>query len=222
MLVKGIQRMTNGVVDEFVRARAVAQNQANLDTPGFKQTLHGVRQGVLDRWRDDTHGPLKETGRGLDVAAPPGVYFEVEKDGQAVLTTRGDLRMDPQGFLTVGSGEKILDRAGNTIKVESLDSTTIDQSGNVYSDRKIVATLNRVRVDEVDQLGGTLFTPKVDTKIAEDTGELSIGSLTASNADLTRNQTDLIATIHRAQIYTQAATLQDGTIDRAIRALLGN
>ena len=155
------------------------------------------------------------------MAPREGTFFEVERGGETFLTTRGDLRRDLQGYLTVGSGERILDQTGSPIKVESIENVSIDESGNVYSRGKLQTTLRRVIVSDVKELGGTLFSPVDNAKITEDEGEMMVGMLNTSNADLTRNQTDLVATIHRARIYTQAATLQDGTIERAIREMLG-
>ena len=214
--------MTRGLKQEFVRLRTISQNQANLDTPGFRQTLSGLRQGKMDRWRDDVQGSLKETGRGLDITPREGTFFEVQRGRETYLTTRGDLKRDAQGFLVVGSGERILDESGSTIRVESIEKLGIDEAGNVYSDGDLQTVLRRVTATEVKELGGTLFSPTDNSKITQDDGEILVGTLNSSNADLTRNQTDLVATIHRARVYTQAATLQDSTIERAIREMLGS
>lgn len=222
MLAQGVDRMTNGLKQEFTRLNAISQNQANLDTPGFRQTLTGLRQGKMDLWRDDTEGTVKDTGRDLDIAPAPGTYFEVQQGNQTLLTTRGDLARDQQGFLTVGSGERILDTTGSPIPVASLQSLSIDDNGIVYDGGKPQATIRRVQVSSVKELGGTLFTAADNATIVEDQGQVNLGMLLTSNADLTRNQTDLVATIHRAKIYSQAATLQDSTIDRAIREMLAN
>lgn len=222
MLTKGIERMTIGLRDELSRAQLIAQNQANLDTPGFRQTLTGLRQGKMSNWRDDSDGAYKETGRRLDLAPPPGTYFEVERGGKIYLTGRGDLKMDSQGFLVVGSGEKILGDDGQPIKVQNMADISIDETGHLYEKGRNVATIRRVEVSAVQELGGTIFSASEDAKVKESTNPISVGTLRDSNADLTRNQTDLVATIHRAQIFSQAALLQDGTIDRAIRGYLGN
>lgn len=222
MLVPGIQRMATGLSQEFLRLRSISQNQANLETPGFKQTLAGLRQGTMDQWRDDQEGPVVETSRGLDIRPPSGTYFEIEKNGRTLLTRRGDLRMDDAGYLVVGSGERILNSSGAPIKVSRLDQVSIDGDGQVRDKGKVTDQIRRVRVSAVNELGGTLYSAKGDAKITEDRTPIDIGVLDGSNADLTRNQTDLVATIQRARIFTNAASLQDQTVDRAIRAMLGN
>lgn len=222
MLIKGIERMSQGLTGEFTRLRALSQNQANLDTPGFRQTLTGVRQGTVEEWRDDRQEKLKETSRDLDLAPPPGAYFEVGDGTRTFLTTRGDLDRDPEGYLVIGSGQRILDVNGSPIKVPRLEGVTIDEEGEVRYQGTTLATLNRLTADQVVENGGTLYTPADNAKLVADSRPLSVGFLCDSNAEVERNQTDLVSTIHRARVFAQAITLQDATIERAFRGILGN
>lgn len=221
MLVKGITKVTTGLSREFMRLDAISGNQANSTTPGFHQTLTGVRQGRLDKWRDTRAGAIELTNRAQDLAPSPGNYFQVQRNGATFLTRRGDLQMDTEGYLTVGSGERLLDDAEQPIRVNNISVTEFTESGDVYVDKKIVATLGRVKVDKVIEKGGTLYTAALDAKREASTDPVMVGAVEGSNSEVARNQTDLMATINRARVYAQAATLQDGTVERALQDILG-
>ena len=221
MLVKGISKVTRGLGREFQRLEAISANQANSTTPGFHQTLTGVRQGRLDKWRDDSPGAIELTNRAQDLAPTPGNYFQVQRNGATFLTKRGDLQMDTEGFLIIGSGERLLDSTEQPIRVNNIGLTEFTESGDVYVNKKMVATVGRVKVDKVIERGGTLYTPARDAKTSASTDPVMVGAIEGSNSEVARNQTDLMATIQRARVYAQAATLQDGTIQSALQDILG-
>lgn len=106
-----------------------ANNLANLDTPGFRANLEqaGVqalagRDGydgrVLATARADTiatrSGPVRETGRPLDIALGDGAYLAIQAPHGEAYTRAGSLELDADGSL-LSAGRPVLGDAGPVV-----------------------------------------------------------------------------------------------------------
>lgn len=106
-----------------------AHNLANVSTPGFRREMLALQQAWLDpggpalvtrvqAGGESPHdllraGRLEQTGRPLDIALEGGSWLAVaDGTGAPALTRRGDLRVDPEGVLRIGSGEPVLGADG--------------------------------------------------------------------------------------------------------------
>ncbi|MGE0495016.1 MAG: hypothetical protein AB7S38_37760 [Vulcanimicrobiota bacterium] len=221
MLVPGIDKVTRRLGEEFWRLDQLANNQANADTPGFQATMSGLRAGKLEQWRDARAGSQTVTERQLDLGLPEGSYLQVKSQGVTFFTRRGDLKMDQDGFLTTGSGEQVLDATGNPIKIEKMDSTRIAEDGSVSVDGKSIGRIPRYTVSAVNEKGGVLFTPAPNADITEDIRPISAGSLERSNVEVADSMAELVATMNRARVFQTTASLQDSTVERALREMTG-
>lgn len=221
MLVKGLESTVLGLKREFYQLENVANNQANSHTPGFKQTLSGVRDGIFSQWRDDSTGSIENTGRELDLSLPEGHYFQVESGDRVLFTRRADLKRDQEGYLTVGSGERILDANGRPVKVKDLAHTVLGSDGSVIEGGKPVAVLGRFQVSAFTSSGGALLVAHPEATVSPSNVEVRTHTLESSNVDPSLNQTELLATVGRSRIYGQASVIQDSTIDRALREMFG-
>ncbi|MCA9794115.1 MAG: flagellar hook basal-body protein [Candidatus Eremiobacteraeota bacterium] len=221
MLVPGIDKVTKRLSQEFWRLDQLANNQANADTPGFQATLSGLRAGNLDQWRDGRAGTQTVTERQLDLGLPEGSYLQVKSQGVTFFTRRGDLKMDNDGYLTTGSGEQVLDASGSPIKIGKMESTRVAEDGGVYVDGKSVARIPRYTVSAMTEKGGVLFTPAPQADIAEDIRPMTVGSLERSNVEVADSMAELVATMNRARVFQNTASLQDSTVERALREMTG-
>ena len=217
--------MLDGMRQAFVRLGEqynhldqVAQNQANISTPGFRGADGGVRQGQFAQWLKNQHGQISHTGRASDVVLAPDAYLQVRTaDDVTRYTRRGDLRVDEQRRLVTGGGDPVLDDAGSPIVLPP-GALHINTDGTVMSGSKAVAKLGRFKMDQVQELTGTLFTP-AGTEPTPDTQPLAVGELESSNVDVAVEQTRLIAINNRTRIYSQVIQTLDGTLDKAIQQL---
>lgn len=101
----------------------VSNNLANATTNGFRAQLNAFRAAPVigdgyptrtfvadwtSGW-DFSAGPLKETGRALDIAIDGPGWFAVESpDGSEAYTRDGGLKVDENGFLRTHSGLNVL------------------------------------------------------------------------------------------------------------------
>jgi flagellar basal-body rod protein FlgF len=113
---------------ETLRAQAVNNhNLANVSTTGFRADLdafqtravagsgHASRAYATDAttgW-DQTQGTLVSTNNELDVGIKGAGWIAVQGlDGREAYTRAGDLRVDPNGIVTNGSGHPVLGDSG--------------------------------------------------------------------------------------------------------------
>lgn len=111
-------------------AQAVtAHNLANLPTPGFKREMATLEPGWLVSANPRTParvqaggeapvdlldpGSIEVTDRPLDIAMVGDAWLTVEgANGDPAFTRRGDLRVQPDGQLVTGSGQRVLGIGG--------------------------------------------------------------------------------------------------------------
>ncbi len=129
------------------RQAQVANNLANVATPGFRADLMNaearylVRPGLSDRALtsgglsgiDLGSGAVSETGRALDIAVEGSALLAVQgADGQEAYTRRGDLSIGATGLLETGDGHLVLGEAG-PISVPPHDAMRIAPDGRLLA-----------------------------------------------------------------------------------------
>src|SRR4051812_41269914 len=145
----------------MARLDQIAANLANAQTPAFKRAVTAatsfaqqVDAGSAAAVPGSVHidarpGPLRSTGRSLDVAiAGPG-WFELATDTGLAYTRQGDFRVDAQGRLVTPQGHAVMGTTGE-IRLEH-GEPVIDSQGRVF-DARPGASVSRKPEDAVAQL----------------------------------------------------------------------
>src|SRR5690606_27513429 len=129
-----LRTSATGMIAQQVRVQVIANNLANVNTPGFKRSrahfedlLYQTTQGAstigdpfsgntqaiqIGRGtrlaavqRLDTQGPLEQTGRALDLAIDGQGLFQVRLPGGAIGYTRdGSFTISDHGMLVTNGG----------------------------------------------------------------------------------------------------------------------
>lgn len=218
---------------------AVANNVANMNTPGYKsETIlfseYLVRPQrnvplsfVEDKGmvRDLSEGPLTKTGNPLDLALSGEGYFIVgEGDGGQRYTRSGRFQLDNNGQIVNQQGQPVLSAAGQPITIpEGTRDITITPDGSVSADTAVVGAIGIVRFDdpramkrEADNLYSAEETPTPD-----ENSRVMQGMLEESNVNPVLEMTHMI-NVHRAYEANQRV-LQDehDRIRRAVRVIVG-
>lgn len=122
-----------------------ANNLANADTTGFKQDFANARSMPVfgehypsrafamteNPGADLSQGPMKQTGRSLDVAIKGDGWLAVEPEpGQEAYTRAGSLQVDANGILRNGEGLPVMGNGG-PVAVPPADKVEIGADGTI-------------------------------------------------------------------------------------------
>jgi flagellar basal body rod protein FlgG len=157
---RAAQAAASGMAAQQARLEILANNLANIDTPGFRRALLSVaarpEQPVYFRAPDSstpvllgtlpfgvemaepsmdlTQGSIHVTGRALDAAVLNDAFFVVSSNGQEAYTRAGALQIGPDGALVDGFGNPLLDDSGAPITIPqgtSTDAVWIGAQGEI-------------------------------------------------------------------------------------------
>lgn len=224
------------------RQQVLANNLANVSTPGFRAELSTFRavpvrgDGASTRvfaleatpGHSDLPGSIAATGRNLDVAARGNAYFAVQGlDGTEAYTRAGALEVNQDGTLVSGQGLPMLGDGGPIVIPEgarvdiATDGTVSTRIGNQPS--QTVGRLKMVVPDADNPLrrseDGLFRGPQGDPLPASDVARLQDGALEGSNVNPMEAMVGMIAVAR--QFETQMRMLQNGeTNDKTASQLL--
>lgn len=150
--------LASGMTLEQRKLDIVANNIANVDTPGFKKDflsamayytpnateepgnasnnpsnnyVYPIMEKIYTNYQE---GPIKKTDNPLDLAINGKGFFKVMNDnGQIFYQRRGDFQLDKNGYIVNHYGMKLLGPKNAPIQVSPLaTSINISPQGNVF------------------------------------------------------------------------------------------
>jgi flagellar basal body rod protein FlgG len=226
-MIRGFYTALTGMVASMTRQSVVADNIANVNTVGFKQSRTtqddfelqvmnsiGPELGLLGTGTiptnlklDTSQGPLQVTDKQADMAIEGDGLFVVRAGGGVAYTRAGDFVVDVTGQLVTQQGYPVLDTAGHTI--------TVPQTFTVGGDGTILETGQRIAVvawppGGVSRLGENLYS--AGGQLTPGSGRVHQHMIEGSNTDMAVSMTELISFERSFQMSSRALSLQDGTI----------
>ncbi|MBL7481097.1 flagellar basal-body rod protein FlgF [Legionella bononiensis] len=164
----------SGGRSDFKRQELIANNLANINTPGFKADLYQAQtmymndaNGVNDKngqsfivqgpnGIDLSPGEIIPTGRDLDIAIDGEGWMAVkDSQGKEAYTRGGSLRLDVNRQLITASGKVVLGDGG-PISIPPAKSIEIGNDGTITiipldGDIKSLAILDRIKLVTLDK-----------------------------------------------------------------------
>lgn len=213
------------------RQQVLANNLANVSTPGFRAEMSTFRavpvrgDGASTRvfsveataGHSDLPGSISQTGRNLDVAAKGNAYFAVQAlDGTEAYTRAGSLEVNPDGTLVGASGLPMLGDGG-TITIPANARVDIAADGSVSArvgnePGQVVGRLKMVTPDADNPIrrseDGLFRAPGGDPLPASDVALLQDGALEGSNVNPIEAMVGMIAVARQFEV--QMRMLQNG------------
>lgn len=159
---------------DFKKQELIANNLANVNTPGFKADLYQAQTMYMNDANgkhsgngqsfivqgpngiDFTPGDIMTTGRDLDVAIDGDGWMAVkDSHGRESYTRGGSLRLDVNGRLVTASGKAVLGDGG-PISIPPAKSIEIGNDGTISivpleGDVKSLAILDRIKLVKLDK-----------------------------------------------------------------------
>lgn len=197
---------------------SVAQNLANINTPGFRSTIDAFRsvplvgEGLPTRTfvvdstagTDFTPGVMQATGRKLDVAIDGKGWIAVQdENGNEAYTRNGSLQVLPGGILQARNGMTVMGDSGPitippdtevTIAKDGTISTV--PSGTMAAQEVIVGRIKLTNPPENQLVRGEdgLFRTR-DGKPADADAQVTVvsGNLEGSNTNMVESMVSMIS-----------------------------
>ena len=165
---------------------------------------------VVEEYTNFSIGDLQKTSNPLDVALKEkNQFFTILTPTGEKLTRAGNFSIDANGYLVNKDGFKILDNTNNPIKLSSKYPITIDNNGNIYQNKQLVATFKIVRIDNLNTLkkvGNNMYDYIPETAIIDNKNSTLQGYLEKSNVNPIRQMTNLIETNRYVERYQKVMT----------------
>lgn len=228
----------SGAKATMQRQDTLANNLANVSTPGFRAELQAFRavpiegSGASTRvfsletttGYDATPGAITSTGRNLDVAVKGNSWLTVQAlDGTEAYTRGGSLEVSNDGTLTTRSGLPVMGDGG-PLQVPPNSAVSIGADGTVSakgSDGKntAIGKLKLVTPETPLQRGEDgLFRGAEGDLPADDTARVQDGALEGSNVSAVESMVAMISAAR--QFEAQMKMIQTAESDEKAAAQL--
>lgn len=209
--------MENGIYIGMSRQRSlerrmsmVANNIANMNTPGFKsehmlfvekvvapKPIKEDLSFVMDygKFRRNSQGPLEYTQNPLDIALEGPGFFAIETEGGTRYSRAGNFKLNNNNELVTAGGLPVLDDGGSRITIpEDARSITIGANGSILTNEGEVARLQIAEFENIHDLkatGGGLYEAGAEP-IENATTRAVQGAIEQSNVNGVLEMTDMI------------------------------
>ncbi|MHC5308400.1 flagellar basal-body rod protein FlgF [Bartonella sp. LJL80] len=148
----------SGQISLARRMETIAQNMANVNTPGFRAEAMKFDSLVSPVARDNNEnvnfssagksyistdrGPVTQTGNALDVAVNGDSYFSLQTPAGQVYTRDGRMLMTPEGGLVSVMGHPFLDNGGAPLQIDPANGPPrIAADGAIYQNNLQVGAI---------------------------------------------------------------------------------
>ena len=232
------------------RMEVIANNLANVETPGFKrdvptfqarfaeaiqqgqstpgnQSINDVGGGVkmIEIETDFSGSTLRETGINTDFAVNGTGFFQVQTaDGERLLTRAGDFNVDNQGRLLTQTGRyQVLDDGGGPIQLNPERPWEFLPGGIINQEGSQVAIglQQPSSLGDLVKVGNNAFRPLGEvTPVETKQRDIRQGYLEQSGVSSTVSMMAMIETSRAFEANTQLIQQQDGMLSQLLGRVL--
>ena len=202
---------------------------------GFSRGLGDIQQGVKvgETYTDWSQGSFHITDEKSNLAIGGDGFFAIaytDKQGNTSVkyTRDGEFTVDSQGYFRTANGDYLLDMNGatsgqiseaNYVRVDPLQTYTVDELGNIWHNNTIVDTVGVVDVNDTDYLskyGENLYDLVNGGTVTRGTNfQIEQGTLETSNVNVVDEMVSMI-TIQRAyEAGQKVIQAEDETLEMA-------
>lgn len=247
-MIRGIYTALSGFNLYEMKQSILANNIANIDTPGFKKDILAIEgqdeaelfrfvsgevprfigtlplsvQPQVDFSTDFSQGRLEATGNPFDFALSGEGFFVVETEKGPAYTRAGNFTRGADGRLVTLSGYPVQGEAGDIVLPER-GEFVVDEEGNIRVGGELVGKLRVVRFSHpqlLEKLGGNLFRAPEGVLPEEATGyTIHQGFLEKANLDVVEAMVRMIEALREYELAQRAVVAQDETLGKAVNEI---
>src|SRR4051812_40332751 len=221
---RGLYLAASGMLAEQVRQDQIANDLANASTAGYKadrttqqsfgqllltnsvtgqqvgsQSTAVQVTGTVTDWKPQ---PLKDTGEALDFGIVGDGFFTVQTGAGPRYTRNGEFQADANGNLTTLTGDAVLGRNGQPLKIGA--------DGKVDP-----RTLNVVLLNNPRKAGDSYVTGTPGAVQGQVPGQVRAGALEGSGADPTQSMVDMMESLRSYESGQKVIQTIDETLGKA-------
>ncbi len=149
----GMYSLIDAGIIQDLRFETIANNLANINTPGFKRDTIAFRSllsRIYETKTDISPGPIRYTGNPLDLAISSEGFFKINTPDGVRYTRDGIFMLNAEKQLVTRNGDTVMGQNGpitiNGTKIE------ISQNGSVYVDGDLVDRISIVNFNDKNKL----------------------------------------------------------------------
>ena len=243
-MISGLYTATSGLLSQKKSIDVMSNNLANSRTAGFKedtlitssfgdemsyrleQGTNGVEIGNtnLGRKADQIftsydQGVVEQTDRELDFAIEGDGFFTLQgADGTLGITRDGRFSLDTNGYLSGADGSLVLGQNGPIMVGQA--NFYADESGKIYVNDNYVDTLKITCPADLTTLvkkkEGVFIDTNPSNESVQFNGGIIQGAIEASNVDMTKQMSDIIASSRAFQACSQLVKMMDQVLQKSV------
>ena len=247
----GLYLSAEGARVQAKRLETIANNLANLETPGFKRDVstfqarfaEAIQRGyatpgngsendvgggvkLMEVVTDFSNTTLRNTKMLTDFAVNGDGFFRVQDaDGQELLTRAGNFSVTSEGRLVTQSGQAVLDDSGGPIQINPEEHWELHTGGYIVQQGQSIA-VGLARPESLSNLvkvGGNLFRSfGPTTQVPETERDIRQGYLEESGVNSTSEMMAMIETSRAFEANTQLIKHQDSMLSSLISRVLSS
>lgn len=240
-MIQGIYTAARGMTPLQQQQDQIANNLANINTTGFKQSglfIKSYQKMVANDqlqpfvnsdikadevYIDYREGPMQVTNGPLDLMIKGRGFFSVMSTDGVYYTRNGNFSLDPDGLLITSDGSKVMGTEGY-IRVDREHPITVTEDGEVMQEGNVKGVLKVVDFDAPYNLarnGESRFSPLLPGNTGRQSPGFSIrqGYLEGSNVEMIRNMVQMISSFRNFEADQKALQAQDETLDKAVNVV---
>jgi len=238
-VIYGLYLNAAGALAERSRHEVIANNMANVSTPGFKADLAVFRERAAESaeapfpayatpldaiggglFVHETHtrhvqGPIEATGCEFDLAISGPGYFPVTDGSRTLYTRAGAFTHDEEGRLVTPDGRHFLaDVSGNALIIPAGGEVAVAGDGTVSVDGEPMAKISIFEFDDESLLlkAGTNLYDASGAPRRPGTGRIRQGALEASAVSAVEEMSNMIMAMRGYEANMQMIRMQDQTL----------
>lgn len=237
-MIQGLYTASMGMTPLLQKQDQVANNLANINTTGFKQSGLFIKtyqkflandqlQPIVDRkikadevYIDYSEGPMKQTRAPLDLYIKGSGFFKVMTSEGVQYTRNGNFSIDPEGLLITSDGSKVMGTEGY-IRIDQDKPVNISETGEVIQNNEVKGVIKVTDFNKPYKMlrfGQSRFRPQLpdNPEIQSNGYVVEQGYLEGSNVDIIRNMVEMISAYRNFEADQKALHAQDETLEKAV------
>ncbi len=239
-MIRALYTAASGMLVESRRMDLAARNLYYAQIPGYKATgelraavappAPGVSTDVqtdyVGEFMDPSPGPVRPTGRALDLALSGDGFFALQTPAGIGYTRDGRFRLDADRVIRSASGDVLLGQGGAMQLPEDLPLTAeivVEADGTFRADGKVIG---RLRLEHfpgyrgLRQAGGNLYFPTGAVRPVPARPEVIQKALEQGNVQIVEQMVRTIEAVRAFESYQRVIqTVMDDVTSAAVQKI---